>query len=31
VNRTIKHFEQLGTMTNRPILGRPASATNEEK
>jgi len=31
VDRTIKRFEQLGTMTNHPILGRQASATNEEK
>jgi len=29
MDRTIKPFEQLGTMTNRPILERPA--TNEEK
>jgi len=31
MDRTIKRFEQLDTMTNRSILGRPASVTNEKK
>jgi len=31
VERTIRCFNEIGNVKNRPILGRPKSATNPEK
>jgi len=31
VERTIRHFNEIGSVKNHPVLGRPKSVTNPEK